>query len=164
MSLNLPTLYEVYAADQDDQAKLRALLEAVTGHAQKLASYNGHPEPEDAGQEIAVKVWRSLGSYNPKKAFSSWVSTVALNHLRDGARAAQRQPDMQAMDMIPEPGDSTPDGITVSLTKYTIRERKLLYWTAVDRDFEMTAERFGWTEQALRRRLQRIKVKYANAA
>lgn len=49
-------------------------------------------EAEDASQEILIKVITRLAGFRGESAFSTWVFSVAVNHLRDRRRrAAQNQ-------------------------------------------------------------------------
>jgi RNA polymerase sigma-70 factor (ECF subfamily) len=38
---------------------------------------------EDITQEAFVKVWKNIGSYNPKYAFSTWISAITKNTALD---------------------------------------------------------------------------------
>jgi RNA polymerase sigma-70 factor (ECF subfamily) len=38
---------------------------------------------EDITQETFVKVWKNIGSYNPKYAFSTWISAITKNTALD---------------------------------------------------------------------------------
>ena len=49
-------------------------------------------EAQDVTQEIFVKLFRSLGSWNPRKArFSTWLYRLAANHAIDCWRARRRR-------------------------------------------------------------------------
>lgn len=41
------------------------------------------PDAEDAAQEILIKVMTRLGSFRRESSFSTWVSRIAVNHLKD---------------------------------------------------------------------------------
>lgn len=44
------------------------------------------PEAEDLTQEIFLKVYSSLGKFDPEKNFTAWLLTLAKNHLIDEYR------------------------------------------------------------------------------
>ena len=43
-------------------------------------------EVEDIAQEIFIKVFRTIGSYNFRAAFGTWVNRIAVNHCYDHLR------------------------------------------------------------------------------
>lgn len=46
----------------------------------KLAGIYARPEDrEDLAQEVYLQLWRSYGSYDPQRRFSTWLYRVALN-------------------------------------------------------------------------------------
>lgn len=49
-------------------------------------------EAEDAAQEIFLKAYRSLSSFDPSRRFYSWIYTIAVNHLRSLHRKRDRRP------------------------------------------------------------------------
>jgi len=54
-------------------------------------------EARDATQEIFVKLYRSLRSWNPRKAsLSTWIYRLAANHAIDCWRARRRRPEVQS--------------------------------------------------------------------
>lgn len=48
---------------------------------------------EEAVQEIFLKVYRSIASFDPKRRFFTWFYTVALNHLRSARRRVRSHPE-----------------------------------------------------------------------
>ncbi len=48
-------------------------------------------DAEDIAQNVCVKLGQSIGSYNYRSAFTSWLYSVTLNAARDFQRASQRQ-------------------------------------------------------------------------
>ena len=53
----------------------------------------GDPEAaEDAVQEVFLKAYRSLHSFDPSRRFYSWIYTIAVNHLRTLNRKNQHTP------------------------------------------------------------------------
>jgi RNA polymerase sigma-70 factor (ECF subfamily) len=56
-------------------------------------------EAQDATQEVFIKLHRSLGSWNPRKAkFSTWLYRLAANHAIDCWRARHRRAEEQMPD------------------------------------------------------------------
>ena len=51
-----------------------------------------HERAEDAVQEIFLKAYRSLSTFDPSRRFYSWIYTIAVNHLRSLNRKAVRRP------------------------------------------------------------------------
>ena len=50
---------------------------------------------EDAVQEVFVKAYRALSSYDPSRRFYSWMYTIAVNHLRSlNRKKAGQLPDV----------------------------------------------------------------------
>jgi RNA polymerase sigma factor (sigma-70 family) len=159
MSRDIDKLYEAYAADSDDQAKLGALLEAVTGHARKLANRHGHNDPEDVGQETMIRCWKDLSTYDPTKgSLKSWVSTVALNYMRKQADLLRNRMT-EYPEHLPEPECSDVEVKSYSLEWANDEEKQLLFHLSQTLDFAETARHFLMSPKALRSRLERIKAK-----
>jgi RNA polymerase sigma-70 factor (ECF subfamily) len=47
---------------------------------------------EDLAQEVFIKLWRSLESYDPRGPFKSYLFSIATNHLRDHMRRVKVRP------------------------------------------------------------------------
>jgi RNA polymerase sigma-70 factor, ECF subfamily len=45
-----------------------------------------HEEVEDLGQEIFIKAYRSIRTYNFRASFAAWISRIAVNHCYDYLR------------------------------------------------------------------------------
>ncbi|MBB6144731.1 DNA-directed RNA polymerase specialized sigma24 family protein [Silvibacterium bohemicum] len=161
MIKDLDKLYARYVTDPN---VLGELLQAVSSYGAYVSRYAGHSDPEDAGQETMLRFWHKLGEYDPSRgSLKPWIKSIATNLVRnDMASLERRSTDMPGE--LPEPTTVSFDAIHVDLRKYTMKERAVLYWTAIDKDFSLTAQRFDCTPQELRRLLHRIKVKYNPAA
>jgi RNA polymerase sigma-70 factor (ECF subfamily) len=48
-------------------------------------------DSEDASVDIFIKVYRSLGSFNPRYKFSTWLYKIAYNHLVEISRRKKRE-------------------------------------------------------------------------
>lgn len=79
------------AGDMDAFERLvRAHADAVYGHALR---FFGDPQAaEDVMQEVWVKVYRSLGSFDERSAFSTWLFRITRNVCLDMFRAGKRRP------------------------------------------------------------------------
>lgn len=64
--------------------------DAVFGHC--LRFFRDRPTAEDATQEVFLKVYRRLGTYDDRAAFSTWLFRLTHNTCLDMARAAARVP------------------------------------------------------------------------
>lgn len=99
----------VSAAQAGDIAAFEALVrsnaDAVYGHALR---FFGEPQTaEDVVQEVFVKVYRSLGSFDGKSAFSTWLFRVTRNVCLDMLRAGRRRPvPVDPVDLV---GTAVPD-------------------------------------------------------
>ncbi len=84
----------VAAAREGDIAAFEQLVrghaDAVYGHALR---FFGEPQAaEDVVQEVFVKVYRSLGSFDERSAFSTWLFRITRNVCLDMFRAGKRRP------------------------------------------------------------------------
>lgn len=52
---------------------------------------------EEAVQEIFLKTYRAIGSFDPGKRFFTWFYTIALNHLRSVRRRKRSHPEESAV-------------------------------------------------------------------
>jgi RNA polymerase sigma-70 factor (ECF subfamily) len=48
-----------------------------------LSLLRSHAEAEDAVQEVFIKVYRGLASFEPKVTFRGWLYRITINHCRD---------------------------------------------------------------------------------
>ena len=63
---------------------------AVYGHALR---FFGSPDPaEDVVQEVFIKVYRSIGSFDGASAFSTWLYRITRNTCLDMLRAGRHRP------------------------------------------------------------------------
>ncbi len=63
---------------------------AVYGHALR---FFGSPDPaEDVVQEVFIKVFRSIGSFDGASAFSTWLFRITRNTCLDMLRAGRHRP------------------------------------------------------------------------
>jgi len=84
--------------DDDRRTAFEALLREHRKIVLKVAAVyaRGVEDRRDLGQEIALQLWRSFGSYQPERPFSTWMYRVALNVGISHARRERERP--QALD------------------------------------------------------------------
>lgn len=84
----------VAAAANGDEAAFAALVrahaDAVYGHA--LRFFGEKQAAEDATQEVFIKVFRTIASFDGRAKFSTWLYRVTRNVCLDMARSRRRMP------------------------------------------------------------------------
>ncbi|KAA5805158.1 sigma-70 family RNA polymerase sigma factor [Alkalicaulis satelles] len=76
-------------------------------HALSFRLLGDSSEAEDAAQDVFVKVWRKIGSYDPGRAkLETWVARIAINTCHDRLRKRRERP--LAGDVMPEREDPAP--------------------------------------------------------
>jgi RNA polymerase sigma-70 factor (ECF subfamily) len=124
---------------------------------------------QDLVQEVFLKLHRSLGSYDPERALGPWVTTIAMNTLRDHWRASARR-ELPA-ELTPEldPGlddSSSPsaalerqefhEGLQSAIGRLSELSRTVLVSRAFDGEaFEDISRKVGRSEVAVRKRYSR---------
>jgi RNA polymerase sigma-70 factor (ECF subfamily) len=108
----------VAAACDGDVASFEALVRrhtrAVYAHALRLF---GEPQAaEDATQEVFVKVYRSLGSFDERARFSTWLYRITRNACLDEIRSGRRRP--VPVDPLDHqmPGEDPSEGAALAVT------------------------------------------------
>jgi RNA polymerase sigma factor (sigma-70 family) len=86
---------------------LEALVRGVQQPVHRLAlRMLGHlADAQDATQEILIRIVTSLASFQRRSTFSTWVYSVAANHLRDAA-TRRRSRTMASLDAMAEQLDA----------------------------------------------------------
>ena len=84
-STNEELLALVEKAVAGDKKSLETVLSSVQELVFNLSlrMLGTFPDAEDASQDILIKVMTHLSSYKGESAFSTWVFSIAANHLRD---------------------------------------------------------------------------------
>src|SRR5688572_23547148 len=79
------------AALGGSDAALGSIVAGVQDEIHRLAMRMlGHrADAQDATQEILIRVVTSLATFQRRSAFSTWVYSIAANHLRDAATRRQ---------------------------------------------------------------------------
>lgn len=87
-------------------ALTKRCLPMVFGLAKRLLRDSG--EAEDAAQEVFVKVWRKISSYDPERAkLETWIGRITINACHDRLRKRREAP--LAGDDAPDLPDTAPD-------------------------------------------------------
>jgi RNA polymerase sigma factor (sigma-70 family) len=83
-------------AVQGDLAALDELLASIQGGIYNLAvrMLGNREDAQDASQEILLKVTTHLGSYRSHAAFTTWVYSIARNHLLTAATRTRELPEV----------------------------------------------------------------------
>lgn len=84
------------------EALVREYTPAVYGHA--LRFFGDPTAAEDVVQEVFVKAYRSLGSFDGRSTFSTWLFRVTRNACLDMFRAGRRQASPMDPFDIPDAG------------------------------------------------------------
>ncbi len=112
----------VIAAQAGDERAFETLVrthaDAVYGHA--LRFFGDAASAEDATQEVFVKMFRSLASFDGRSAFSTWLFRVTRNVCLDMARAGARRPiPTDPVDLVPPSVRDFADDVVLSRTVET---------------------------------------------
>jgi RNA polymerase sigma factor (sigma-70 family) len=111
-----------------EDAGWEALLQAHTHKIYSLCyRFTGRAgDAEDLTQEVFIKVFRTLGSYDPLQSkFSTWINRIARNHLVDHYRRTRNDRVTSTLDEgMPIP-DSTSRGHPQSRVESRERREKL---------------------------------------
>lgn len=117
---------------------VRAHSDAVYGHA--LRFFGDHATAEDVVQEVFVKMLRSLGSYNGKAAFSTWLFRVTRNVCLDMLRSGKHRP--VPVDPVELVSGFVPDHAQVVVDTVTV-ERAMQSLPPEDREALGSVTLFG---------------------
>lgn len=160
----------VRATIKGDQSAFQRLVELYQGPIYNLAYrmlHNSH-DAEDAAQEIFLRVYTKLETYDQGRKFSTWIFSVASNYCID--RLRRRRPLVPLDDMafaLP----STDDGPERSALRSELRDTMqralktlpdhyrlvavLRYWN--DLSYQEIEEATGLSESAVKTRLHRAR-------
>jgi RNA polymerase sigma factor (sigma-70 family) len=95
------------AAVAGSDRALESLVAGVQDEVYRLAlrMLGSRADAQDATQEILIRIVTSLASFERRSAFSTWVYSVAANHLRDAAERRDRRA-MASLDAMAEQLDA----------------------------------------------------------
>jgi RNA polymerase sigma-70 factor (ECF subfamily) len=86
------------------ESLVRAHTRVVYAHAFRF--FGEREAAEDAVQEVWIKVYRSLATFDERARFSTWLYRVTRNTCLDQLRAGRRRPvPVDPLDAVPAPGD-----------------------------------------------------------
>lgn len=127
-------------------------------YALNVATREGSDYPEDAAQEIVVRVWRALSRFGRESSFKTWVHSICRNHLYGEAPARKSRIAITQVEELPDRGGSDPGIDRFPLDRFNEDERHLLSTFARSLNFTVAAQELGISPKALRSRLERLKA------
>jgi len=137
-----PTFELLLTATRGDEAGAsEALLAATYRDLFRAAVGFGLPyeEAKDATQEAVIRIWRSLGTYDPSCAlFRTWAHRILLNYIINEHRSRTRLGvAIEAFLSLANPPDPEPDLVMAArqvLARFllTLNVRQRLVWTLVE--------------------------------
>jgi RNA polymerase sigma-70 factor, ECF subfamily len=160
----------VQAALRGDQAAFGDLVSryqtAVYNMAYRML---GNPtEAEDAAQEVFVRAWKQLHSFQPERRFSTWLLSIASHHCIDLLR--RRRPSAPLDDVAlyvpsddPEPIDTVLQGEQSDMVRQLLDTLPDKYRSVTvlryynDLSYDEIANMTGLTESAVKTQLHRAR-------
>ncbi len=131
------------AAKDGDLDAFESLVRAHTGavYAHALRFFGDTTVAEDVTQEVWIKVYRSLATFDERARFSTWLYRITRNTCLDTVRAGKHRPvPVEVFDTIALPGDLADE---VALT--TSVEAAMATLQPEDRDAFSAVALFGLT-------------------
>ncbi len=122
----------------------------------------------DLAQEICVQAWRSFGSYDPARSFSTWMYRIALNVAISQARSAGHH-ERHAVPLDEDALGVADDSATINEPDERVRalhafidqldalNRALMLLYLEDRSYRDIAEVLGITETNVATKINRLK-------
>jgi RNA polymerase sigma-70 factor, ECF subfamily len=120
------------AAREGDLDAFETLVRAHTpaAYAHALRFFGDGSAAEDVVQEVWIKVYRSLGSFDGRARFSTWLYRVVRNTCLDHLRQGKHRPI--PVESLPEP--AAPGDLADAVALSTSLERALSLLAPEDRD------------------------------
>ncbi|MDP2920380.1 MAG: sigma-70 family RNA polymerase sigma factor [Dehalococcoidia bacterium] len=103
----------VRRARQGDKEAFAALYESHYGRIYRyvVVKIGRRVEAEDMTQQVFVKAYKSIASYQMQGApFSAWLFRIAHNQIVDYIRRVSKRPTILLDESLPIPGTSDPQG------------------------------------------------------
>lgn len=125
-------------------------------------------EAEDATQEVFIKAYKGLGSYEKRASFSSWLHRIAYHHCLDRLRSSKRRERLteaygeQLRTDLSNPHETEHEQAVIDrlFEELTPEERNLLLLRAIQQyTFEEIASITGHTAASMRKQFERLKKK-----
>ena len=125
-------------------------------------------DQRDLAQEICVQAWRSFGSYDPARSFSTWMYRIALNVAISNARSAGLR-DRHAVPLDEDVHDIADENAVPGETDERVRilhrfieqlgalDRALMLLYLEDRSYREIADVLGITETNVATKINRLK-------
>lgn len=115
----------VVAAKNGDTAAFESLVRAHSGrvYAHALRFFGDPQAAEDALQEVFIKVYRSIETFDGTAAFTTWLYRVTRNVCLDMLRSGKRRPvpvDFVEMSLTAQ-DDPAAEAITTATVEATMR-------------------------------------------
>lgn len=123
---------------------------------------------EDLFQEIVAQLWRSFPSFRSEAKVSTWMYRVSLNTAITHFKRDKRRPDKEAIEQSNmqlvdiEYDDSYEENLKLlhkSIAKLTGIEKSIVLLYLEDKKYEEIAEIVGISQNYVRVKMNRIKVK-----
>lgn len=165
----------ILAAREGDLEAFERLVAAYTRPIYNLAyRMLGDPmEAEDAAQEIFLRIYRRLTTYDPTHSPASWILSIAAHYCIDQLRSRRPSVSLEAIDSeIPAPSHNLPESVVErreqeaciqrALSRLSPEDRMVLvlhYWHG--RSCEEIASMLGLSHGAVRVRLHRARLRLA---
>jgi RNA polymerase sigma-70 factor, ECF subfamily len=96
------------AAQDGDLDAFEVLVRAHSGvvYAHALRFFGDPSAAEDVAQEVWIKVYRSLATFDQRARFTTWLYRVTRNTCLDAVRAGKHRPaPVEVFDTVALPGD-----------------------------------------------------------
>lgn len=105
---------DAHLAQSGDRTAFGRLMDAHLPMAYRLSVrwLGSTDEAKDASQEAFVKAWEHLGSFDAKRPFAAWLTTIVTRTCLDRLRRRQRSPFRwlgSERDTVADPVDVRPD-------------------------------------------------------
>jgi RNA polymerase sigma-70 factor, ECF subfamily len=132
----------VAAANGGDEAAFEQLVRAHAGavYAHAIRFFGDAQAAEDVVQEVFIKVYRSLESFDGTAAFSTWLYRVTRNVCLDTLRSGRRRP--VPTDLV-DISLAAPDDTAGAAITRTMLENALRALSPEDRDAMSAVGLFG---------------------
>jgi len=105
---------------------LEPLLGRSAGYARAIVG--NRADAQDMVQEAALKLWRSIASFDPRRSFEGWFFAILRNCCRDLLRRRATQPLCAGIDDLPEKTAEAQDweALRSSLGRLSSTHRQIL--------------------------------------